>query len=166
LNTVSAVENVARYHGRALRALASRLTHDPNDASDLLQDAFERAIRCSRGQGPDELRRWMATVMRNLFIDQRRRKQANRRALVTMPAVGAATAEEHEVTPTWACFTSENVASAVETLDPPFREVFELHAKGASLSQVATELGIPASTAGTRLFRARRKLRAILLQSV
>ena len=53
---------------------------------------------------------------------------------------------------------------AVEKLEPEFREVFTLHAfERRSYKDIALALDIPQNTVGTRLLRARRKLRVLLL---
>jgi DNA-directed RNA polymerase specialized sigma24 family protein len=70
--------------------------------------------------------------------------------------------EADEPPEAWSRITSEDLATALERLDPPFREVFELHIRNVPLAEMAATLGIPVSTAGTRLFRARKKLRSIL----
>jgi RNA polymerase sigma-70 factor, ECF subfamily len=62
--------------------------------------------------------------------------------------------------------TDETLRHAIERLDEPFRCVFELHARRCSLSEIGRALGIPVSTVGTRLFRARRKLRNLLYEPV
>ena len=50
----------------------------------------------------------------------------------------------------------------MEALQEPFRRVLELHLERASLAEIEVTLQIPPATAGTRLFRARHKLRRLL----
>jgi RNA polymerase sigma-70 factor (ECF subfamily) len=111
---------------------------------------------------------WTVTVMRNLFIDRCRQRQVARRSkynlhLLACP-VGADTWDHptSETRPTSKALADEEVAVAVATLDVKFRLVFELYASGLSLIQISSALGIPKATVGTRLYRARRKLRATL----
>src|SRR3954463_10224347 len=55
--------------------VAQALTHDDVDTDDLVQETFLRAYR-AWGQfslGTD-CRRWLATICRNAFIEQRRRE--------------------------------------------------------------------------------------------
>jgi RNA polymerase sigma-70 factor, ECF subfamily len=160
----AAFEDVARRHGRLLSALARRLTRDPSDASDLLQDAFERAMRSAPELGPDELQHWIVAVMRNLFVDRCRQRRVHSQALRALAITDASSSEMEEM-PQWSTLTFEDVAAALAKLEPPFRQVFELRTLDMPLSQMAVELQIPPATAGTRLFRARQKLRAILTSS-
>ncbi|HWN66258.1 MAG TPA: sigma-70 region 4 domain-containing protein, partial [Haliangium sp.] len=73
-------------------------------------------------------------------------------------------AERHpEVEPEWASISHDQVAAALSQLEEPFRRVYELHCLShASYDQIAVLLGIPRNTVGTRLMRARRKVRALL----
>jgi RNA polymerase sigma-70 factor (ECF subfamily) len=155
-------EKVAREEGPGLFALARRLAGDSHDAADLVQDAFERALRSPRSLGPHELRPWMITVIRNLFVDRCRSRRFRSRALRGFRPDPEATPPQPQERAS-SRFTGEDVTRALAGLDRTFRDVFELYARSKSLRDVATALDIPVSTAGTRLFRARRKLRTALL---
>ena len=67
----------------------------------------------------------------------------------------------------WESITHEQVAAALAELEDPFREVYELRlAENCSYDEIADRLTIPRSTVGTRLMRARHKLRETLLRAV
>jgi len=160
------VEELVRLHEAELLAVALRLTRNREEASDLLQDALERALRFDGELAPQAPLGWMVTVMRNLFVDRCRQRRARHGYLRTLQAAAGAWPPEggdtREAPPRSARFGSDNLRDAVGELEAPFREVFELRARSLTLSQIGALLGIPVATAGTRLFRARRKLRAIL----
>ena len=148
-----------RAHEPALETFATRLCRDSSDARDLVQDTFERAFRAwSRLPADANVRAWLLTILHRLYIDRCRR---SRRA-------AAATAELVELHPTvappgWTGVNADRLAQAVASLDDEFRRAFELHAlHGCSYKEIAVELGIPVATVGTRLLRARRKLRELL----
>jgi RNA polymerase sigma-70 factor (ECF subfamily) len=59
--------------------------------------------------------------------------------------------------------TREQLEDAVDRLEEEYRTVFRMHAfEDRSYKQIAEGLGIPMNTVGTRLFRARARLREIL----
>jgi RNA polymerase sigma-70 factor (ECF subfamily) len=151
---------VAEHEG-ALVLLATRLARDPADAKDLVQDTFERALRAwDRLPADANVRAWLVTILHRLFIDRCRR--AKRGAVVPLdqehPGV------EAPPPPAWADVTSEQLGRAVAQLDDEFRRVYELHAvDGKSYKEIADALGIPGSTVGTRLLRARRRLKELLV---
>jgi RNA polymerase sigma-70 factor (ECF subfamily) len=156
-------EEVARKYGRQLLVAARQLTRDADSACDLLQDAFERALRSEREMPPESLAGWIFTVMRNLFIDSSRRERCLSRGLRALHASPVETTTElDETLPQSFGITSEDLALALAQLEAPFRDVFELSSRNLSLSEVAAVLGIRTATGGTRLFRARRKLRVLL----
>ena len=164
---VAGLDEMARKHGTTLHAFAQRLTQNKNDAADLVHDALERAMRAAPTDGPDELLRWTIAVMRNLFIDRCRQRRASVTALRTLRETSEhAVVQYFEETPAplWARLDWSDVSAALEQLDPPFREVFRLHAGQVPLARMAEELRIPVSTVGTRLFRARQKLRVHLTE--
>ena len=66
--------------------------------------------------------------------------------------------------PLWMRIDAQQLRAAVDRLEPEFREVFTLHAfERRSYKDIAAALDIPQNTVGTRLLRARRKLRVLLL---
>ncbi len=110
------------------------------------------------------MRGWLITILHNLFIDRCRR--ARRAPTTSIPDELQAPPEDVSV-PAWANVTPDQLRAAMSELDDEFRRAYELHAlEGRSYRQIADELGIPMNTVGTRLLRARRKLRLILLRSM
>jgi RNA polymerase sigma-70 factor (ECF subfamily) len=146
-----------------LYARALRLLRSPQDAWDLVQDTFEHALRgYARFQPGTNMRVWLMTIMHHLFIDRCRRKARE---------PNAASIEDHEIpsperpTPQpWEAITDEQIASALADLESPFREVYQLRLfDRCSYDEIAERLTIPRSTVGTRLMRARQKLKKTLM---
>jgi RNA polymerase sigma-70 factor, ECF subfamily len=157
-----------REHEAVLRGIARRLTGNDADADDLVHDTYERALRAWNGYDErGNLRSWLAAILNNLFIDRCRRA---RRAPKTE---GSATMDQLEVAapepgppPRWTQVSSEQVTAALNTLGVEFRRVYEMHAEGKSYDEIAAELKIAKATVGTRLIRARRKLKELLEQQL
>ena len=157
-------EAFAAEHEGQLKAIALRLCGNAADAADLVQDAYERAFRhydkLEPGTNP---RAWVVTILHNLFIDKCRkvRREPLRVAVddVPLPAPEA----QVEPDPEWSKLTAEDLRRALEQLDPDFREVYRLHAlENRSYKEISAALGIPSATVGTRLLRARDKLKKLL----
>lgn len=144
-----------------LSRLARRLCANPADASDLVQDTFERAARVGLAPDVRNPRAWLTTIMVHLFID-RRRMHARRPPRATLdPAELGAPAPE--AAPAWSQLEVSDVRAALDTLDARYREVFELHAfEGWSYARLAERFGVQPITIGTRLTRARHQLRQVL----
>jgi RNA polymerase sigma-70 factor (ECF subfamily) len=154
------------HYESALYARAMRLVRGHSDAWDLVQDTYERALRGQSSFQPGtNLRQWLMTIMYNLFLDRCRRQSREPRSFAL---------DEHEMAcpdpyapEPWESFTHEQVTAALAELEPPFRQVYELRlAENCSYDEIADRLTIPRSTVGTRLMRARHKLRETLLRDV
>lgn len=152
-----------REHEPALRGLAQRLCRNPADAGDLVQDTFERALqRRAQYQPGTNLRAWLCTILHHLFLDRcRARHRGPQHAPLDEVALPA---PEPASEPAWAALTRDDVVAAVARLEPDFRSVYQLHSlEGVPYQEIAARLGIPKATVGTRLARARRKLRDLLM---
>lgn len=152
-----------RAHELALQALALRLCRSQADAGDLVQDTFERALRRRQQYEPGtNLRAWLCTILHHLFLDRCRARSRGPTHAPLDELVLPAPEPTRE--PAWATLTRDDVVAAVGRLDPEFRNVYQLHTlDGMPYTEIAVRLGIPKATVGTRLARARRKLRDLLL---
>jgi RNA polymerase sigma-70 factor, ECF subfamily len=129
------------------------------DAWDLLQDTFERALRAAPAGMPDKaLHAWLGVVMRNQFVSHLRA----RRPLV--PFDEALEERTPAPEPARECdpldlLGAADVDEAACALAPGLRDVLALARAGHGYAEIATRLGLPKNTVGTRLLRARRALR-------
>ena len=157
-------EAFAAEHEPQLRAIAMRLTGNAADAADLVQDCFERAFRnydkLEPGTNP---RAWVVTILHNMFIDRCRRVRREPLRVAVEDVALAAPEPANDPDPAWATLTAEDLRVALGQLDADFRDVYRMHAlENRSYKEISAALGIPAATVGTRLLRARDKLRRLL----
>ena len=154
----------AREHRPLLLATARRLTGSDHDAHDLVQDALERALRRFSQLPPGgNPRGWLFTILHNAFIDRCRSDRGDRATPVEQIAERLAAPADDAPAP-WERVTPEQVQAAVAQLPEEFRSVYGLHAEQRkSYEEISRALGIPKATVGTRLMRARRRLKEILL---
>jgi RNA polymerase sigma-70 factor (ECF subfamily) len=159
---VSDFEAIARAHHGALVRFATQLCGDASEARDLVQDTFERALRRFDSFEPGtNARAWLFRILHNAFIDRCRKRTATPKT----EWVESIAAPETDAPPAWASITREQLRAAIDQLDPSFRLVYVRHEiDGRSYQEISAELAIPMNTVGTRLARARRKLKAILVE--
>jgi RNA polymerase sigma-70 factor (ECF subfamily) len=146
-------------HGAFLEALARRKCRNQLDPDDLVQDVFERVMRTVQPipDGANE-RAWLSRVLHNLFIDKLRRRASRAEHVLYEPVVA-----HRDDTTWWQALTEEEVRATVARLPDKQRVAFELYAfEDRSYDEIAAVLGVPKATVGTRILRARRKLREIL----
>jgi RNA polymerase sigma-70 factor (ECF subfamily) len=110
------------------------------------------------------MRCWLLTIMQNLHID-RCRAAARRRFVPLSDDVVVFTPEDVPSEPGWKEAHADAIKHCLDRLDERLREAYVLHAEQRlPLAGVATRLGVSTSTVGTRVFRARRKLRQWLME--
>jgi RNA polymerase sigma-70 factor (ECF subfamily) len=156
-------DEFARTHEPMLFAMAVKLTGNHADARDLVQDAFVRALKAydTLPAGSNE-RGWIVTILHNLFIDQCRKR---RREPLTQDVheTPVAAPDPAPPAPAWLDITPEQLNAALSRLGEEFRVVYVLHTvENKSYKEIAAQLDIPVATVGTRLIRARRKLKTLL----
>jgi RNA polymerase sigma-70 factor, ECF subfamily len=137
---------------------------NPSDAKDLLQETYERAFRAfhtyDRSAPPMA---WLASILVRRFLDWCRHDRRHPHEEFT-DAMGDTLAEAESAPETWARYTLDDVWKAVEQLPPELREVVRMKdMERQSYAEIGRRLGIPSMTVGTRLFRARKKLKELLL---
>lgn len=152
------VERLTLHHGDFLRSLARKLCRSQLDPDDLVQDVLEKMLRTPIPPVANE-RAWLARVTHNLFIDRLRRLSSRREDLTDEAHV--APLPEHEEPRWWEQLTKEEILAALHRLPMEQRTAFELFAfDGKSYDEISSSLGVAKATVGTRILRARQKLRA------
>jgi len=151
----------------ALLRTALVLTRNRADAEDLVQTALMRALdRAASATTETNWRAWLKTVVRHLAVDLARRNHRWRLTEISDAVEHARTVLDN-VEETWPSVSAEQLQAAVASIDTHYQAVYRLyHIEGASYAQVAERLQIPVRTVGTRLHRARGRIRASLLEKL
>lgn len=158
---------VRRYQDRIYPTLL-RLTGSPEDACDLLQDAFLRAYeKLDRFQGESSFYTWIYRIAVNLALSDRRRRKVIGRSPKSLDAEPVERAEDTASTdPSLPLERAEQEARVLEALGrllPDQRAVVVLKdLDGHRYDEIAALLGIPVGTVRSRLHRARGELRVLL----
>ena len=145
--------------------VAMSLTRNRADAEDLVQESLLRAYRAIDSFDGRYPRAWLLTILRNT---ERNRHRRRRPSLLNDPEIaeerGPATeadaverrAEDREF--------DEAVTAALEELPENFRRVVELvDVDGLTYQEAADVLDVPLGTVMSRLHRARRRIRDVLV---
>jgi RNA polymerase sigma-70 factor (ECF subfamily) len=156
----------------ALYRVARRLTRRPADADDLVQETYARALRgAARFTPGTDLRAWLFRVMRNAFLDGRRREarappvdaEADpdlAEASATAPAPLRGDAELERLRRV----VGEEIEEALRALSEEARTVVLLDVEGLGEAEIAEVMGCAPGTVKSRLSRARAALRARLAE--
>jgi RNA polymerase sigma factor (sigma-70 family) len=155
-----------RYFPDIHRYIAGRLGRDVAD--DIAADTFVIALRKHDGfdarRGP--VHAWLYGIATNLIAQHRRAEQRRYRALARAQAeLHTGGHEDRVLSSVAAAGMQPRLAQALARLSPGERDVLLLVALAdLSHEQISQALGIPHGTVGSRLYRARKKIRATLGQ--
>jgi RNA polymerase sigma-70 factor, ECF subfamily len=159
----------------SLYTAALRMTRNPADAEDLVQETYLKAYRAFGGfKEGTNLKAWLYKILTNTFINsyrsrKRRPEQTDLdevedlylyRRLGGLEAVAASRSAEEEVLDH---FTDGDVKAAIEALPEQFRmAVLLADVEGFSYKEIAEILDIPIGTVMSRLHRGRKALQKVL----
>lgn len=138
------------------------LTHDAAEAEDLVQETYVKALRGFSGfQAGTNFRAWIFRILRNAFLNSRAGlKMSALDESIEEPASEAPSPEATLV----AHANREAVRDALSELAVPHREILLLcEVEEMSYEEIAQVLAIPIGTVMSRLYRARKALRGILV---
>ncbi|RKS06303.1 RNA polymerase sigma-70 factor (ECF subfamily) [Nocardiopsis sp. Huas11] len=152
---------------------ALRMTRNPADAEDLVQETFAKAFaNFHQFRAGTNLRAWLYRILTNTFINGYRKKQREPRQETTdeikdwqLAAAEAHTSSgmrsaENEVLDH---LPDSDIKQALARLPEEFQEVIYLvDIEGYAYKEVAARMGTPLGTVMSRLHRARRQLREML----
>jgi RNA polymerase sigma-70 factor (ECF subfamily) len=164
-----AFQQEAVEHLTSLYNFALGLAKNEDDAADLVQETYLRALRFRhRFQLGTNLRAWLFKILRNVFIDSywRRRREpamedleANGGSATVTEAEGVRGADAGPLNR----LVRVDLNEALEQLRDPFRTAILLSdVEGLSVEEIAGIMDCPKNTVKTRLFRGRQLLRKLL----
>lgn len=153
-----------RFRGK-VTGWAQGVVKDPDDAEDVAQGVFAGLVaRLAKFRGESRFATWLYRVTRNAAIDRQRTEA--RRASLRVVAAGELEGRTHQAAEESSPIDlAELVRVYDRELTPREREVFQLvDLEGMGTEGVAGRLGIAASTVRVLLARARRRVRAKMLE--
>jgi RNA polymerase sigma-70 factor (ECF subfamily) len=159
----------------AMYGAALRLTRNPAEAEDLVQDAYVRAYRFWHTfKTGTSIKAWMFTILRNTFINRyhrsNRRRSAQHDLEAQLSSLGSEAAVGHPTakvpgpeSATAQRFTRERIMAALETLPEDYRTAVMLaDLEGLAYKEIAEVMDCPIGTVMSRIYRGRRLLHNLL----
>jgi RNA polymerase sigma-70 factor, ECF subfamily len=157
----------------SLYGAAMRLTRNPSDAEDLLQETYLRAFRGFAGfQEGTNLKAWLYRILTNSFINTYRKKQREPQVVegpddidewYLYDRLGGRSVEESAETAVLDQIPDQGVKDALESLPERFRlPVLLADVEGFSYKEIAEIMDTPIGTVMSRLHRGRKALQKAL----
>lgn len=150
---------ITERHEAHIRRLALRLSGDLETAKDLVQETLTRAwSRFEQFKQGTNARAWLATILTRLFYDELKHARVINRA---EPELKTLNSVDHDTE--FPGIPHTQLWAAVEALEPDLRGVVErCYIQDMSYKAISDELNVPVGTIGTRLKRARERLKRLL----
>jgi RNA polymerase sigma-70 factor (ECF subfamily) len=160
----------------SLYGAAMRLTRNPADAEDLIQDTYLRAFRGFAGfKEGTNLKAWLYRILTNSFINTYRKRQREPQTVegpddledwYLFDRLGARNVEESAESEVLDAMPDEDVKRALESLPENFRlAVLLADVEGFSYKEIAEIMDVPIGTVMSRLHRGRKALERALWQT-
>lgn len=145
---------------KPLLSFALSLTKNNSDAEDLYQDTVFLALknRDKFSSGTNFLA-WLKTIMRNTFINNYR-KQKRFQAIVSKGVGGYFFGRKAAENTTETDMNIQEIEKLIEGIDERFKTPFLMYFTGYSYEEIADQLDLPMGTVKSRIFFARKHLKA------
>lgn len=154
------INNQLIYLEGMLTRFALKLTANRDDANDLLQDTFLRALTY-RDQFDDSsnLKAWTFTIMKNTFINNyRKNKKYNTTFDSTVDLFFLDKDSNVVYDDPESAFCEKEINAAIENLDSDFKVPFRMYHQGYKYREISKILGLKIGTVKSRIFITRKKL--------
>jgi RNA polymerase sigma-70 factor, ECF subfamily len=143
-----------------LEVFAKQLTKNDDDAKDLLQETFLKALTYrEKFVNESNFKAWVYTIMKNIFINNYRRNKKARTIIDQTDNLFHINSGTHdtEFNPESVIATKE-LTKGIESLDKDFRRAFDMYNEGYKYKEIADDLNLTIGTVKSRIFYSRKKL--------
>lgn len=150
-----------------LHSFAYNLTKNVEDAKDLYQEtAFRALFNRDKFQPDTNFKAWMFTIMKNIFINNYRKKVKSNTVLDTTDNQYYINSGSHATgNAAEGVIMLKELNGMVDALDESIKVPFLMHFEGFKYQEIADELDLPLGTVKSRIFFARKALKDKILAS-
>ena len=144
----------------SLQRFALSLTANMEDAKDLLQETFVKAISYRDKFADDtNLKAWTFTIMKNTFINNYRKTvKANTTFDSTNDLYYLNLSRESSAESPESSVSAREIEYHIDHLEEEFKAPFKMHLQGYKYKEIADILGLKIGTVKSRIFFTRKKL--------
>jgi len=147
-----------------MKAFALNLTREREEALDLVQETYYRAISNQEkfNEGTN-LKAWLLTIMKNIFINNYRKASKRNTILDSSENLFMLNGRDAAI-PNQAerDFVMRDLIQAINSLDMEYKRPFLMHYQGFKYEEISNELGLPLGTVKSRIFFARKQMQQFL----
>ena len=149
-------------HTHTLKPFALSLTRDMEDAKDLLQETVFKALSSQEKYTEDtNLKAWLYTIMKNIFINNYRRKVKRKTIIETSDGRISLQEDYGSSIPNGgeSQIAVADITGEIDKLNAEYRIPFLMHYQGFKYHEIAEHLILPIGTVKSRIHFARKELK-------
>ena len=140
-----------------LRRFAYSLVSDKDDAYDLVQETYLKAFSYrEKLTDYSNLRVWVMTIMKNIFINNYRRTNKGREIINEKTAILKDLEAGFESTDAY--YSENEINKALDKLSAELKDPFMKYVNGFKYREISDEMGLNIGTVKSRIFTARQQL--------
>ena len=149
----------------SLKSFAYNLTKDNEEAKDLYQEtAFRAMTNRDKFRAGTNLKAWLFTIMKNIFINNYRKKTKANTIVDTTDNLYFINSSKTIVSNgAGTNIQMEELGTMIGNLEDSIRIPFEMHYEGYKYQEIADELVLPLGTVKSRIFFARKELKKTIM---
>ena len=147
-----------------LNSFAFNLTKSTEDAQDLFQETAFRALTNKEKFRPGtNFKAWMFTIMKNIFINNYRKKVKANTIIDSTENLFYLNSGKNVIhNNAGSNMLMGELKTMIDNLDESIRVPFMMHYRGFKYQEIADELELPLGTVKSRIFFARKALKAAI----
>lgn len=152
------------YLESTLKRFALKLTANKDDAKDLLQDTFLRALTYhNQFEESSNLKAWTYTIMKNTFINNYRKAIRQNTVFDNTNNFFHLSQNRDVLNPDPDSMLREKeISRTIEHLEDELKVPFKMHTQGYKYKEIAASLDLKIGTVKSRIFFTRKRLMGLL----
>ncbi len=143
-----------------LETFAKQLTGNEDDAKDLTQETFLKAlVYREKYVNHNNFKAWVYTIMKNIFINNYRRQKKSKTIIdQTEDLYYLNISNSNSDTDPESMYYASELEHGIKQLDAEFRKAFDMYNDGYKYKEIAETLKLTIGTVKSRIFYSRKKL--------